>query len=154
MTPSIILDSRIRRKFSDQLRRAGAREIGGILFGEQVATGRFRLVGFSTDNATGSAAHFHRSTDRHSDELEKFFERTGNDFGRYNYLGEWHSHPMFPVLPSDQDCMSMLDLVRGEANISFAALLIVRLDWFLFLKAGATMFSQHRNPEPIAIERG
>lgn len=154
MTPRIIVDSNIRRRFTDQLRRAGAREVGGILLGEQVSTGLFRLVDFSTDNVTGSAAHFHRSADQHSEKLEKFFAKTGYDFVRYNYLGEWHSHPRFSVLPSTQDCISMLELVRGEANIPFAALLIVRLDWFLFLKARATMFSQHRDPEPIAIERG
>lgn len=151
MPPSIIIGNEIRSRFASHLRRSGRREIGGVLLGEQIAPGSFRLVDFSIDNITGSEAHFCRSTDQHTQALECFFERTGHDFSRYNYLGEWHSHPRFPVVPSNKDCKSMLELVRGEINISFAALLIVRLDWLLFLKLRATMFSQHRNPENIAI---
>lgn len=153
MAPSIILEIDVRRKFGSQLRQSGSREIGGVLFGEQLAPGRFRVVDFSVDNITGSAAHFCRTSEQHSVELERFFERTGHDFTKYNYLGEWHSHPRFPVAPSAQDCRSMNDLVHGEANISFAALLIVRLDWFLFLNAGAIMFSRKASPEKIKIIR-
>ncbi len=152
MGPSIIIDSGIRRRIAAHLRRSGKREVGGLLLGEQIAPGSFRLVDFSIDNITGSAAHFCRSPEQHTAALDNFFEETGHNFSKYNYLGEWHSHPRFTVSPSPQDCKSMLDLVRCEKNILFAALLIVRLDWFLFFKLRATMFSRHQNPENIAIK--
>jgi len=85
--------------------------------------------------------------------LDQFFKKTGADYSRYNYLGEWHSHPRFPVKPSLQDCRSMMDMVGNEASIPFSALLIVRLDFLFFLKLGATMFSKHRPPEMIKVER-
>ena len=153
MPPSILVERPIRIRFSKHLRRSGNREIGGLLFGEQLAPGRFRIVDFSVDEATGEAAHFSRSVGGHSEELEHFFERTGADFTRYNYLGEWHSHPRFPLMPSAQDCHSMLEMVRTETSIPFSASLIVRLDFLLFLRLGATMFSRHRDPEIIRIER-
>lgn len=153
MAPSIILELGTRRRFASQLRQSGRREIGGILFGEQLAPGQFRLVDFSVDDATGSAAHFCRTTEQHSKELESFFERTGREFAKYNYLGEWHSHPSFPVEPSAQDSRSMSELVHGETNIGFAALLIVRLDFLLFLRVGAVMFSRNNAPEQIRIIR-
>ena len=153
MEPSIILENGAQRKFVSKLRRSGRREIGGILFGEQLKPGSFRLVDFTVDGVTGSAAHFCRTAEQHRAELEKFFERTGRDFEKYNYLGEWHSHPSFPVKPSAQDCISMKELVHGETGIGFAALLIVRLDWLLFLKANAVMFSRNAAPERIQIIR-
>ena len=153
MPPSILINRSICLRLSKHLRRAGKREIGGLLFGEQLAPGKFRLVDFSVDAAMGQAAHFSRSVSRHSKELERFFERTCGDYARYNYLGEWHSHPCFAVIPSAQDYESMLDMVRTETSIPFSALLIARLDFFLFLRLGATMFSRHRDPEIIQIER-
>jgi hypothetical protein len=38
------------------MRGAGRREIGGILMGEQVAPDHFRIVDFSVDDTTGTAA--------------------------------------------------------------------------------------------------
>ena len=151
MTPSICVGTGLRRRIAGHLRRAGGREVGGILLGEQLVPGSFRLVDFSIDEVSGSAAHFCRSTEFHGEVLTRFFERTGSDFRRYNYLGEWHSHPRYPVQPSVQDCKTMLDLVGGERDIPFAVLLVVRLDFLWFLKASATIFSRHRSPENMVI---
>lgn len=153
MPPSILIDRSIRLRLSKHLRRSGNREIGGLLFGEQLAPSKFRLVDFSVDSATGQATHFSHSLSSHNHKLEQFFKRVGADFARFNYLGEWHSHPRFRVIPSAQDCQSMLEMVRTESSIPFSALLIVRLDFFLFLRLGATMFSRHRDPEIIQINR-
>jgi hypothetical protein len=51
-----------------------------------------------------------------------FFER----YRRFNYLGEWHSHPSFSVQPSFEDIESMTDIVEnGNSTITFAVPLIV-----------------------------
>jgi len=62
---TISLPSDQRARFRTCLRRAGRREIGGILMGEQVAPDHFRIVDFSIDETTGTAAHFVRSPDHH-----------------------------------------------------------------------------------------
>ena len=129
----------------------GRREIGGILMGEQVAPDHFRIVDFSIDETTGTAAHFVRSPDHHAEALEGFFRRTGSDFRRFNYLGEWHSHPSFAVLPSREDMMSMQNLVNGERDIDFSALVIVRLRCFFLLEAAAYMFVRHSTPSHVAL---
>lgn len=148
---TISLPSDERARFRTCLRRAGRREIGGILMGEQVAPDHFRIVDFSIDETTGTAAHFVRSPDHHSEALESFFRRTGSDFRRFNYLGEWHSHPSFPVRPSHDDMMSMQSLVNGERDIDFSALVIVRLRCFFLLEAAAYMFVRHRTPSHVAL---
>ncbi|TIP29637.1 MAG: hypothetical protein E5X67_06260 [Mesorhizobium sp.] len=148
---TISLPSDQRARFRKCLRRAGRREIGGILMGEQVAPDHFRIVDFSVDETTGTAAHFVRSPNYHAEALESFFRRTGSDFRRFNYLGEWHSHPSFPVRPSQEDMMSMQSLVNGERDIDFSALVIVRLRCLVLLEAAAYMFVRHGAPVPVAL---
>lgn len=147
---TISLPSDQRARLRTCLRRAGNREIGGILMGEQVAADHFRIVDFSVDATSGTAAHFVRSPDQHAEALERFFRRTA-DFSRYNYLGEWHSHPSFSVRPSQEDVTSMQSLVDGERDIEFSALMIVRLRYRLFIDAAAYMFVRHKVPEQVAL---
>jgi len=119
--------------------------------GEQVAPDHFRVVDFSVDDTTGTAAHFVRSPEHHAKALDRFFRKTGSDFKRFNYLGEWHSHPSFSVRPSQEDIMSMQNLVNGERDIEFSALLIVRLRYFLRVEAAAHMFVRGAVPRKVAL---
>lgn len=148
---TISLPSEQRAGLRRHLRNAGRREIGGILMGEQVAPDHFRIVDFSVDNKTGTAAHFVRSPEHHAEALKEFFQKTAHDFKRFNYLGEWHSHPSFPVRPSQEDLMSMQNLVDGERDIDFSALLIVRLRYFMMLEARSYMFVRHATPIKAAL---
>jgi [CysO sulfur-carrier protein]-S-L-cysteine hydrolase len=124
------------------LKRAGKREIGGVLMAEQISEGHFRVVDFSVDEATGSSAHFVRSPGHHRSALSSFFDRTGSDYSRFNYLGEWHSHPSYPVIPSSQDIASMQDLVEGERGITFAILMIVKRIPFWRFECSALLFQK------------
>lgn len=129
---------------------ADRREIGGVLMAEQIEPGSFRLVDFSVDNRTGGAAHFVRSMEDHQQALEAFFERTGADYARFNYLGEWHSHPNHIPVPSIEDAASMRDLVGGERDIPFAILLIVRATK-RSLTCTATLFEHDLEPAKVAL---
>ena len=148
---TISLPSNQRARLRKCLRRAGRREIGGILMGEQVAPDHFRIVDFSVDDKTGTAAHFVRSPEHHAEALESFFRRTGSDFKRFNYLGEWHSHPSFTVRPSQEDITSMQSLVNGERDIDFSALMIVKLRCFFLVEAAAYMFVRRAAPGSVAL---
>ena len=121
--------------------------------GEQVAPDHFRIVDFSLDETTGTAAHFVRSPGHHAKALESFFRRTGSNFRRFNYLGEWHSHPSFPVRPSQEHLMSMQSLVDGERDIDFSALVIVRLRCLFLLEAAAYMLVRDAAHRHIALTR-
>jgi [CysO sulfur-carrier protein]-S-L-cysteine hydrolase len=130
----------IRAKLRKALRSAGRREIG-----------HFRIVDLSIDNETGGRAHFVRSPEAHAAALDAFFERTGNEYDRFNYLGEWHSHPRFAVTPSLRDASSMIELVDGERGIDFAVLLIVRLHWWRTIASSCTLFRRSAQPSPVEI---
>ncbi|WP_425106514.1 Mov34/MPN/PAD-1 family protein [Ancylobacter sp.] len=136
----IELSGAVKRRFKVHLRRAGRREIGGVLMAEQIGVDHFRIIDFSVDDQTGGPAHFVRSPEYHQKALANFFARTGENYARFNYLGEWHSHPSFAVRPSTEDSSSMMSLVQGERGITFAALLIVRLRHWFSLDYSITMF--------------
>src|SRR4051812_26580608 len=102
----IELTKEVKRRMCRHLRTSGDREIGGVLMAEQVEPGHFKIVDFSVDEQTGSVAHFVRSPEHHGKALGEFFERTNSNYERYNYLGEWHSHPNFSVQPSTADWAS------------------------------------------------
>lgn len=141
----------VKSKLRSALRAAGSREIGGVLMGEQVAPGHFRVVDLSVDTQTGGRAHFVRSPEAHAEALSAFFQETGHQYERFNYLGEWHSHPRFAVTPSTQDIASMIDLVEGERGIEFAVLLIVRLRWWRRISCSCTLFRRSSRPLPVEI---
>lgn len=144
----------VRKRMMSCLVKAKRREIGGILMAEQINPGEFRIIDFSLDDITGSAAHFVRSPDHHRTALEAFFARTGNDYARYNYLGEWHSHPNHDPSPSTTDILSMHDLLNEECSISFAILLIVKRSWWLRFHCTATLFRQGEELSNIQVIRG
>lgn len=141
----------IKARLRDELRSAGPREIGGVLMGEQIEPGHFRIVDLSIDAETGGKAHFVRSPEAHAQALDAFFDRTGNAYDRFNYLGEWHSHPGFSVTPSLQDAASMSGLVHGERGIDFAVLMIVRLEWSHDIACSCTLFRRGMMPTPVEI---
>jgi hypothetical protein len=143
--------SPVKNELRRVLRKAGRSEIGGVLMAEQVQPGLFRIVDFSVDEKCGGDAHFVRSAEAHLEALNTFFTRTGNNYTKFNYLGEWHSHPSFPVAPSLTDQASMLALVDGERAIDFAVLLIVRLHWWHSVRYSCTLFQRGSGASPVEI---
>ena len=138
----------IERRFNSSLQNAGKREIGGMLLAEQLAPSYFRVVDFSLDAFSGSHMGFRRDPRTHQHALDEFFQRTSRDFQRFNYLGEWHSHPSFSVQPSVQDIQAMTDIVEsGNSIITFAVLLIVRLRFRFWVEHSLTIFARGRAPE-------
>lgn len=151
MTVELILPDTIVDRMRAGLERAESREIGGILMARQIIPGCFEIVDFSVDELTGERAHFVRDPVFHNAFLDQFFEKTGHDYENYNYIGEWHSHPRLPILPSLTDLESMEDLVNGERNIPFAVLLVVRSDTPAEFVATATFHQRGTRPVPVRI---
>jgi proteasome lid subunit RPN8/RPN11 len=148
----LILPDTIVGRMRIRLKRAEKREIGGILMARQIVPGCFEIVDFSVDERTGGRAHFVRNPVFHNAFLDQFFEKTGHDYENYNYIGEWHSHPRLPILPSLTDLESMEDLVNRERNIHFAILLVVRSDMPSEFIATATFHQRGAHPVPVCIK--
>ena len=135
------LPADVTAQFIEALRRAGRREIGGILMGECLVPDCFRVTDFTIQSRGGSFVTFIRSLMEVLDPLHRFFRRTGHKYRRFNYLGEWHSHPSFPLDPSARDLQSMREIVEDpKVGATFAVLLIVRLGAAEELEGTVTVF--------------
>lgn len=127
MTLTIRLPRDVRAVIESACRETGSRETGGMLFGEHVAEGDFRILQ-ATRAGTGSFARFVRRLADGLGQLEKFFHNSNRNYVRFNYLGEWHSHPSFSLEPSSPDDMTMFAIVNDPTTgARFAVSLIVKL---------------------------
>ncbi len=141
----------LTEKLKAELRRAGPREIGGVLVGEHLGDAEFRLVDLSVQRSGGDAACFVRRPEQHAGFLQEFFARTGAAYERFNYIGEWHSHPSFPATPSAVDLRQMQDIViSGPDAPHFAVLIVVRLEGEV-IRLSALAFRPHSRPAPVEI---
>ena len=134
------------------LERAGRREIGGQLYGEQLAPSGFLVTDVAVQKRVGGVARFIVDLVQAAREAVRFFERTNHQYTRYNYIGEWHSHPEFSVRPSGTDISTMQSLVCDpEFRGSFAVLMIVRLVGDT-LRAAAWVFSPDGSDHDVELE--
>jgi len=148
----VLLPNELVERLKAELRRAGSREIGGVLVGEHLYDDTFRVVDLSIQRSGGSMAHFLRDVGQNKVFLAEFFERTGNNYQRFNYLGEWHSHPLFSALPSRQDLTTMQDIVEDPGvGVHFAVLLIVTLRRRSNLELSASAFRPNTKPENVDV---
>ena len=107
---------------------------------------------FLLQHSGGTRSHFVRDVKHNKAFLEDFFARTGKDYQRFNYLGEWHSHPLFAPTPSAEDLRTMWDIVRDpQVGANFVILLIVRLERSN-LEMSATLFVQNYPQAMLTVE--
>lgn len=145
----IIVSDQCVAKLRRELGRARSDEIGGVLAAENLGDGRFLVLDLSVQR-DGSFASFTRSSPRHGRFIRRFHERCGRDFQRYNYLGEWHSHPSFPAMPSLPDLRQMQRLIEEPSQRAlFLALLVVKLGRSGLVEASAHAF--RRNLAPLRV---
>lgn len=148
----VTLASDQKRKLVAALKRAGAREIGGQLYGEQLAPSDFLVTDVAIQRRRGSVVRFFVDLVQAARDALRFYDRTRHRYARFNYIGEWHSHPQFAVHPSGIDIDTMRTLV-GDPDFqgSFAVLMIVRLSNDA-LCAAAWVFDPEGSERPICLE--
>jgi len=99
-----------------------------VLFGEHVGEADFRIVEATAQRLGGGPVAFKRSGDKAQRDLKSLSRRYGDDPSRFNYLGEWHSHPHAPATPSPTDEVTMYRLLADpNCDVNFLVLLINRL---------------------------
>lgn len=124
----LILPRDIRRQLETALREAGRREIGGILMAEHIAENAFRVRSLTIQRRGGSFAAFVRAVEAILGPLRNFFRQTDYNYTRFNYIGEWHSHPSFIPEPSGKDHQTMWSIIDDpQVGAFFIVLMIVKL---------------------------
>jgi integrative and conjugative element protein (TIGR02256 family) len=148
----LLLPKSVVKLLVRELRKAGSREIGGLLMGEHVEAEIFRVASLTVQRSGGDFAGFVREPGDHEVQLKRFFKQTNNDYTRFNYLGEWHSHPSFRSLPSTTDLSTMQSIVEdGGMGVNFLVLLIPRLAGVERMELSATAFRAGVAPEAVDL---
>jgi len=150
----LLLPPQIVKRLRRELRRAGKQEIGGLLMGEHVSDEVFRVTDISVQRSGGTHACFVRDHKDHQAQLQDFFKRNGENYGRFNYLGEWHSHPSFDALPSSTDIETMQSILSDPAvGANFLILLITKLSRIKGIEATAVLFRHGASPTEAPVLR-
>lgn len=125
----ILINKEVTSRLINELNKAKGREIGGLLMGEYVSENVFRISNLTVQREGGDTNYFVRHLGNQvKKDLEFFFEEYNCNYKKFNYLGEWHSHPSFPLIPSKKDQLTMWEIVNDpEVGALFAVLLIVKL---------------------------
>lgn len=137
----ILIPSKIAHQLVTALNHTENREIGGILLGEHVDKNKFRIIEITVQTHGGTFASFIRNAQDIIEPLRSFFNRTKHEYTRFNYLGEWHSHQNFALIPSSKDSETMNDIVMDpRSNVNFVTLLLVRIRASDLLESTATLY--------------
>lgn len=124
----LVLIPEITEEIAIALHKSGNREIGGILMGEHTGSNEFKVTKITVQKR-GGISSFVRSIEDALGKLSIFFRQSNNDYSRFNYIGEWHSHPLFSPFPSSKDDTSMLEIIMDKTvGANFVVLLIVKLN--------------------------
>lgn len=151
----VLLPRDVADRLASALRDAGSRETGGVLMGEHVSEGVFGVKDLTVQRRCGTFASFVREVRTALVPLRRFFVETGHDYTRYNYLGEWHSHPSFLAEPSRRDSETMWRIVDDPAvGANFAVLLIARLGTGGELEGSVTTYLPGRRRLQATLEIG
>ena len=125
----LLLPPEVASSLVKALIEAGSTETGGILMGEHVGPDIFRVKEITAQKKGGAFAAFVRFVEEITGPLMAFFQRTNCNYTRYNYLGEWHSHHSFVLVPSSCDHTTMLEMLAdSQMGARFIVLMLVRLD--------------------------
>ena len=148
----LIIPRRVSDQLVNALREAEARETGGILMGEQIREGYFRVHEATVQSNAGTTGSFLRTPHQAATALSRFFDETGHDYLRFNYLGEWHSHPSLSLEPSLRDHATMWRIVHDiTVGASFAVLLILALDSDMRLLTDASVYVRGLKPSKVIV---
>jgi hypothetical protein len=136
----------------EALTHARTNEVGGQIYGQQLAASDFRITDITLQRKSGTFARFVVDLVQAARDAFAFFERTRHSYPQYNYIGEWHSHPSFAVQPSTTDVAAMRSVVQDTAfKGNFAVLMIAKLD-DAGLHCGGWLFDPRGREEPVTIE--
>jgi len=137
----VIIAEALGLRMIRDLQQAGNREIGGVLFAEQLSEGEFLILEATRQRFGGNATTFRRRVIKARKEVRALHKSYGGIPERYNYLGEWHSHPAAAVHPSARDADTMWRLLEdADGTVNFLVLLIARLRDQTNLELSATAY--------------
>lgn len=124
----IILTKEVSRKIKEKLLSSGLLESKGACFAHYVDKNHYEVIDTFISDYKGTSTFTKLLINRRYKRFEKeFYKKHKYDYKNYNYIGDWHSHPLFECVPSNYDiCEAKNELDNSNGN--FLIQIIVKLD--------------------------
>ena len=125
----IIVPKEIANKLFSALKKAEDREIKGACFARFVEDDVYEIEEVYISHKIGSNFFSNLVIDYRYKRFEKaYYKKNNYDFEKHNYIGDWHSHPLFDCIPSNYD-INELEEELEKSNANFLVQLIVKISF-------------------------
>lgn len=124
----IIVPKKITNKIFAAVNKAGTKETKGALFAKYVSYNCYEIEDVYISKVKGTNVFSILIVNCSYRKFEKqYFKKYNNDFENHNYIGDWHSHPLFECNPSNYDVHEAFDELENS-NANFLIQLIVKIE--------------------------
>lgn len=143
----VILSSESKGIITSALKNSNSMETGGILVGRIINSETLEIIDSSKQRKGSSSFFFRNWRWKEKRELTAMLKQHEFKYEIVNYCGEWHSHPSFPLYPSQKDLDSMWDLcLDNDVGAHFLVLIIAKLDKLRNIQCACYYFNEDNYP--------
>ena len=122
----IIVPQEITSKIHNAVMESSPNEIKGALFAERLFDECFQIDDVYISQKCGTHIFSNLVNNVTYKRFEKrYFKKHKYDYLNHNYIGDWHSHPLFECVPSNYDNNEIKDEL-AKSNALFLIQLIVK----------------------------
>ena len=129
---SILVSETVLNQIEEITRSHYPNEFGGVFIGSKNETDFIITDILIPDEYRNGRTIFIREPGNLNDRLKELHKKTA---GKIQYIGEWHSHPDGPTIPSTTDVKAMKDIAKDKnININKPLLMIAGISEISFSK--------------------
>lgn len=124
----IIVPKEIANKIFIAMNKAGIKETKGALFARFISRNCYEIEDVFISKVKGTNVFSNLIVNYSYRKFEKqYFKNHNYDYRNHNYIGDWHSHPLFECNPSNYDVDEAFDELNNS-NANFLIQLIVKIN--------------------------
>ncbi len=123
----IIIPKEITLRLIKQISKYSPLETKGALFAEDLGNDTFKIDEVYLEPKPGTTTFVKLYINHEYVTFQKNYHKLrNNNFSKYNYIGDWHSHPLFECYPSSYD-VSEVEKDMKQSNAIFLVQLILKV---------------------------
>jgi len=123
----IIIPKEITLRLIKQISKYSPLETKGALFAEDLGNDTFKIDEVYLEPKPGTTTFVKLYINHEYVTFQKNYHKLRkNNFSKYNYIGDWHSHPLFECFPSSYD-VSEVEKDMKQSNAIFLVQLILKV---------------------------
>lgn len=124
----IIVPKEISERIYKQVDKNGVNETKGALFAEQTGNEEFLIEDVYMSKTKGNTVFSNLINNCAYKRFEKkYFKKHSFDYEKHNYIGDWHSHPLYECVPSNFDKKELMEEL-SKSNAIFLIQVILKIE--------------------------